>query len=58
MFRVLYVFTKSLSRIAKSLEQIAALYQLELKSRGIVQADSKVHDEVEVMYGYHAPADE
>lgn len=50
--RVIRLFVKSLSRIAAALESMRDLYQLDLKSRGIVPTDSTVVDQVEVSYGY------
>lgn len=50
--RFIRLFTKSLSRIATALESIRDLYELDLKSRGIVPTDATVVDQVEVSYGY------
>lgn len=50
--RTLRLFVKSLSRAAAALESLRDLYQLDLRSRGIVPTDSTVMDPVEVSYGY------
>jgi len=55
MFRVLHLFTKSLTRIATALETIAALYRLDLSSRGIIPLDTTIHDQVEISYGHQEP---
>lgn len=53
--RVLRLFTKSLTRIAASLEALEALYRLDLASRGIVQTNPSLKDELEVAYGHIEP---
>ncbi len=53
--RVLRLFTKSLTRIATSLESLESLYRLELASRGIIQTNPQLKDELEVAYGYQEP---
>ena len=58
MFRILWVFTKSLRRIASALEEIRDLYKLELSTRGIMPLSPGVKDEVEVVYGYQASAED
>lgn len=51
MFRVLHLFTKSLTRIAVALEELRDLYKLDLASRNITQIYPQIQDEVEIMYG-------
>ncbi len=53
--RLIRLFIKSLSRIATSLESLEALYRLDLASRGIIQTNPTLKDQVEVMYGYMEP---
>lgn len=53
--RVIRLFSKDLSRIASSLEGILELYRLELATRGILQTNPTLKDELEVQYGYSEP---
>ncbi len=53
--RVLRLFIKSLTRIATSLESLESLYRLDLASRGIIQTNPQLKDELEVAYGYQEP---
>lgn len=55
--RTIRLFAKSLSRIATSLEQIHALYKLDLASRGIVETNPGMKDVLEVAYGYQEPGE-
>lgn len=50
--RTLRLFTKSLTRIAASLESLESLYRLDLASRGVIQTNPALKDELEVQYGY------
>lgn len=58
MIRVLWLFSKSLVRIAAALEQLLALYKLDLESRGIIRIDPTVRDTTEVAYGYVEPVED
>ncbi len=53
--RILRLFSKDLTRIAKSLEAIESLYRLELSTRGIIQTNPSLKDELEVQYGHIEP---
>lgn len=50
-FRAIYLFAKSLRRIATALEELVGLYRMDLASRGLIPLDTTVRDKVEVMYG-------
>jgi hypothetical protein len=52
VFRSIYLFAKSLRRIAVSLEELVSLYRMDLAARGITETNPTVQDRVEVMYGY------
>ncbi len=57
-FRTIRLLAKTLVRIAISLEQLSSLYRLDLRSRGVIETDSRIKDEVEVVYGYQEPSEE
>ncbi len=57
-FRTIRLLAKTLVRIAVSLEQLSSLYRLDLRSRGVIETDSRIKDEVEVAYGYQEPSEE
>jgi hypothetical protein len=54
-FRSIYLFAKSLRRIAVALEELVSLYRMDLASRGLIPLDTTIKDKVEVMYGYAEP---
>lgn len=53
--RIIRLCVKSLSRIAAALESLRDLYELDLESRGIIRADARLTDQVEVSYGFTEP---
>ncbi len=57
-FRILRMLAKSFATIAASLSDIRDLYRLDLASRGVIQINPTIKDEVEVAYGYHEPEEE
>lgn len=48
--RALFLFARSLKRIAVALEALEQLYRLDCQSRGIIQTKPGIKDEVEVSY--------
>lgn len=55
MIRAIFLFAKSLKRIADSLEMLAKLYARDLEERGILIYDPKVKDTVEITYSSKEP---
>ncbi len=53
--RVLRLFSKDLSRLATAVSDLRDLYRLDLASRGVIQINSTLKDELEVEYGSMEP---
>ena len=53
--KAIYILAKAFYRIADELSKIRNLYELELRSNGIVPVDTSIKDEVEISYGSMKP---
>lgn len=53
--RVIRLFSKDLSRLATAVSDLRDLYRLDLASRGIIQTNPSLKDELEVAYGAIEP---
>ncbi len=50
MFKTLFVFVKSLKRIAVALENIEKLYRMDCEARGIIVTNPGIRDQTEISY--------
>ncbi len=50
MFKTLWVFVKSLKRIAVALENIEKLYRMDCEARGIIVTNPGLRDQTEIRY--------
>lgn len=55
--RTIFLFAKSLKRIAVALENIEKLYRLDCEARGIIVTNSSIRDATEISYN-SKPEDE
>ena len=53
--KAIAMLAKAVRRGAIALERIRDLYELELRSNGIVPVDTSIKDEVEISYGSMKP---
>ncbi len=53
--RVIRLFSKDLSRLATAVADIRDLYRLDLASRGVIQTNPALKDELEVSYASMEP---
>jgi hypothetical protein len=48
--RTLFLFAKSIKRIAIALENIEKLYRLDCEARGIIVTNPSIRDQTEISY--------